>query len=277
MGLQVLLVGRLRPELGTSGHHEGVPVVDVRHPAAVQEAVARLGDSQGALIVVCSEDDAHEVRRHLAMLAVAVPQVTTVLEPVPGTPLAVSATATAAHDLLVSGDPAQQLATIDVLRAQLWSAVWLPKVAKLSVPAPSLLQHARGWFPGAGFLAVAAPEPRVLSASSASALADLEAPTGGSVLVADDGAPEWVANAVTEHLAPADLTETTTWRDVRDAYGVDRGVEIVALPGDLSQAEHRAAQSTECPACGRRHPRRVCPFCRMATPAAGTDLAGARS
>lgn len=277
MGLQVLLVGRLRPELGISGHHEGIPAVDVRHPAAVQEAVARLGDADGALIVVCAEETAPEVRRQLAMLAVAVPQVTTVLEPVSGTSLAVSATAAAARDLLVSGDAAQQLATIDVLRPRLWSAVWLPKVAKLSTPAPSVLQHARGWLPGAGFLAIAGPEPRVLNASSASALADLGAPTGGSVLVADDGAPEWVANAVTSHLAPADLTRTTTWRDVRDAYGVDRGVEIVVLPPDLPEAGHPAAPSVECPACGRRHPRRVCPFCRMAAPASGTDLAGARS
>ena len=38
MGLQVLLVGRLRPELGVSGTHEGVPVADIRRPEAVQDA-----------------------------------------------------------------------------------------------------------------------------------------------------------------------------------------------------------------------------------------------
>jgi hypothetical protein len=275
MGLQVLLVDRLRPELGVSGHHEGIAVADVRHPAAVQEAVARLGDDEGALLVVCSSAAAVEVRHQLAMLAVAVP-VTTVLEIVPGSSLAVWAAATAADDSLVNGDLAEQLATFDVLRDRLWSAVWLPRVAKLSTPAPSLVQHVRGWFPGAGFLAVAGPQPRVLNASSAP-LPDLDAPTGSTLFVADDGAPAWVVDAVTEQLAPSDRIDTTTWRDARDAYGVERSVELVAVPDFTRLDSGGAGRAVECPACGRRHPRRVCPFCRMAAPAVGTDLAGAQS
>jgi hypothetical protein len=278
MGLHVLLVDRLRPELGVAGYHEGIPVADVRHPAAVQEAVARLGDHEGALIVVCSRVAAAEVRRQLAMLSVAVPRVTTVLEPVAGTPLAVWAAAMAAHDPLGNVDAAEQLASLDLLRDRLWSAVWLPRVAKLSTPAPSLAQHVRGWFPGAGFLAVTGPRPRVVNASSAATLGDIDAPPDTRLHVADDGGPGWVVEAVAERLEPSARTDTTTWRDARDAYGVDRSVELVAVPSDLSRLDPQATGRTvECPACGRRHPRRVCPFCRMAAPATGTDLAGAQT
>lgn len=278
MGLQVALVGRLRPELGLTGYHEGVPVVDLRHPDAVQDTVARLGAERGAVIVVCAAADAAEVRHQLALLAVALPHVTTVLEVVPGTPLAVSAAASFASDRSGVSDTAQQLAILDLLRDRLWSAVWLPKVARLSVPQPSVLQHARSWLPGAGFLAVAAPVPAVLAAPKPEALGQAQLPRGGTLLVADQGAPEWVVPAMVEALAPAARVDVQSWRDARDAYGVGGCTEFVVVPADLGQLDnHHPTHVTECDGCGRRHPRQACPFCRMAAPATAHDLAGAES
>ena len=199
MGLQVLLVGRLRPELGVSGTHEGVPVADIRHQDAVQDAVTRLAGDAGAVMVVCSTGDTAEVRGQLNLLDVALPRVTTLLEPVPGSPLAVAVVAALVGDAHGTRDPAVQLAMLDQLRERAWSATWLPRVHKLDDPQPSLLQHARGWLGGGGFLAVhsatAHGRPRVLTCAGTTVPALGDTPAGGVLMVADSGAPDWVVPA----------------------------------------------------------------------------------
>ncbi len=269
MGLQVLLVGRLRPELGVSGTHEGVAVADIRHHDAVQDAVTRLAGDATAVIVTCSLADAPEVRRQLNLLAVALPRVRTLLEPVPGSPLAVAVAAALVGDVDGTRDPAVQLALLDQLRERAWSATWLPRVNKLADPPPSLLQHARGWLGGSGFLAVhSSPlgSPRVLTCTGTTVPAPGDTPADGVLMMADSGAPDWVVPALSAAVGIGSRTDYPTWRDPRDAFGVAACAEVLIVPGDLDDPAALPDDTRECPGCGNRHGRAVCPYCRMTEP-----------
>jgi hypothetical protein len=270
VGLQVLLVGRLRPELGVSGTHEGVAVADIRHRDAVQDAVVRLAGDDTAVIVTCSLLDAPEVRRQLNLLAVALPRVRMLLEPVPGSPLAVSVAAALVGDVDGSRDPAVQLALLDQLRERAWSATWLPRVSKLADPPPSLLQHARGWLGGSGFLAVHSTplgSPRVLTCTGTAIPAPGDTPADGVLMVADSGSPDWVVPALSAAVGIGSRTDYPTWRDPRDAFGVPACAEVLIVPGDLDDPAALPDDTRECPGCGNRHARLVCPYCRMTEPA----------
>ena len=275
MGLQVLLVGRLRPELGVSGSHEGVPVADIRHPDAVQDAVHRLAGatrtgSPDAVMVVCCTADGAEVRRQLDLLHVALPGVTSLLEPVPGSPLAVAVVAALVGDTDGTRDPAGQLAMLDTLRDRAWSATWLPRVHRLDHPQPSLGQHVRGWLGGSGFLAVhstpADVGPRVITCTGAAVPAPTDTPAEGVLMVADSGAPDWVVPAFTEAVGIESRTDYATWRDPRDAFGVPACAELLVVPADLDDPEALAVATAQCPGCGNRHHRTTCPYCRMTRP-----------
>jgi len=263
VGLQVLLVGRLRPERGVTGTHEGFPVADVRHPEAVQDAIARLSGPDGSVLLMCGTDDVEEVRAQLNLVTVALPQTHVLLEPVPGSPLAVGVVAALVNDADGSQDPAVQLGLLDRLRDRVWSAVWLPSVARLERPHPSLTQHVRSWLGGSGFLAVHSPEPCVLTCPGQQMPA-LDVPAGGALMVADSGGPEWVVPALDERLGATGREQFATWRDPRDAFGTATCVEVLVVPADLDDADAVPSGTRECPACGSRHARQVCPWCRMA-------------
>lgn len=274
MGLQVLIVGQLRPELGVSGTHEGVPVADVRHPDAVQEAISRLGGSEGSVLVLCSRAETFEIRRQLALVSVALPRVQLLLEPVGGPPLSVAAAARLTNDTDGTRDPAHQLATLDALRNRSWAAVWLPSVSKLSHPQPSLAQHVRSWFGGPGFLAVHGASPRVIPCRDTSLPAVEGAPAQGVLMVAETAAPRWVVPSAASNFSPVERVDHSSWRDPRDAFGVNACVEMLVMPADLSDPAQGSLEPPECPACGNHHSRAVCPYCRMVMPAS-SDLRGA--
>jgi hypothetical protein len=273
VGLQVLLVGRLRPELGVSGTHEGVPVADIRRPEAVQDAVSRLSGPDGAVLVVCSSRDTAEVRRQLNLLSVALPRVTLLLEPVTGSPLAVAVVAALVNDADGTRDPAAQLSMLDRLRERVWSAVWLPSVAKLDDPHPSLVQHARSWLGGGGFVAVHSGSPRVLSCSGTTIPPLDGTPEDGVLMVADSGAPSWVVPAFVAATGTADRNDYATWRDPRDAFGVPTCAEFLIVPRDLDDEDAVPADARECPGCGNLHGRGICPYCRMVAAAPSLDTA----
>lgn len=265
MGLQVLLLGRLRPELGVSGTHEGTPVADLRHPEAVQDAIARLTGGEGSVLVMCQERDAREVRLQLSLVNVALPRVTTLLEPVAGSPLAVSVCAGVLNDGSGDRDSALQLATLDTLRARIWSGVWLPSVSKLDTPQPSLGQHVRSWFGGAGFL-VSFTDDAVLTCRQTRLPVPERAPRAGILMVADTGSPAWVASSFKTALDATNRTDVRSWRDPRDAFGTNACAELLVVPPDLDDPDGSAAEATECPGCGNRHGRAVCPYCHMVAP-----------
>lgn len=274
MGLQVLVVGRLRPELGVSGAHEGVAVADIRHPDAVQDAVTRLTGGNGSLLVLCAREDTLEIRRQLVLVGVALPRVTPLLEPVDGSPLAVAAVAALVDDAEGTRDPAHQLAVLDFVREHLWSAVWLPSVTKVTHPQPSLGQHVRSWLGGPGFLAVHGRSARVLPCRDTAIPAVDGAPAAGVLMTADTGAPEWVVPSAARALQVSRQMHYPSWRDPRDAFGVASCAELLVVPADLDDPGTVPTEAAECLGCGNRHARPVCPYCRMLTPSA-EDLQGA--
>lgn len=258
--MPVLLAGRLRPDLGRSGVHEGIPVVDLRHPDVLEDALARLaGPEVDPVLVLCHPEDHATLRAQLALASVAVPGLAPVLEAVPGTPLACAVTASLAAD---TPDVPCQLALLDELRTRLWSGVWLPSVTGLRHPAPRLGQHVRSWLPGSGFLAVSAPQPRVLAAGSAPLPEDLDLPEGATLMVADQGAPAWVREELLQRAGATSASRVDPWRDARDAFGTGVALDVVAVAPSL-QERQVAGDAPPCPGCSRAHGREHCPFCGM--------------
>jgi hypothetical protein len=158
----------------------------------------------------------------------------------------------------------------------MWAAVWLPSVAKVESPAPSLTQHLRSWLPGSGFILEYGRNARVHTAERLP-LPALDAAAGLQLVHATGGAPAWLLAALVEALRPSSQIQAASWRAPEDAYGTETAAEFVALPPDpisLLPEVTRTHQFVECDGCGLRHAARVCPFCAMAVHQEGFPLGG---
>jgi hypothetical protein len=173
--------------------------------------------------------------------------------------------ATAVHDSV--------LASLDTM---VWGA-WLPSVARLSRPAPTLRQHVQSWFAGPeGFLAVhgdpgwvarlpigeLAPERRLRRVPAPGLVAaSYECHAYGEL-------PESAISA----LFAMGLTTRPTRRDpvadVSGAWGSAKAVEIV-ISRPASPAESDDPPSLRCPSCEEPVRGDTCPFCRIG--AVGVD------
>ncbi|TXL61994.1 hypothetical protein [Aeromicrobium terrae] len=259
----MVLATPLRSSLGLSGEHDGLAVVDLRHPDAVESVLGRLHDGGDVPIVTCAAADEEAVRRLITFTQIRYPGFRACLEPLPGTPLAVGVVSSLVDDLHGDDVFAWRLAALDLLRASLWSAVWLPSVTGLSTPTPSLFQHVRSWLPGSGFLAVAAPEPRVLPARSAP-VSGVEARPDSALIHSPLTRPTWVVDAVAKAVQPQSVSAVETVREPIDVYGTEAAVELVAVPVSFASASRPdSAAVVACPACGVRHARPTCPVCKM--------------
>lgn len=265
-GTRVLLTAPLRPELGLSGSDGGLPVADSRHPDAVESAIRSLASSDGLLIVACAISDYEEIRRIVTHAKIRTGHTRIAIETIPGTPLAINVVASLVDEIGNSDDEpiARQLALLDYLRDNLWSAVWLPGVAKLRTPAPSMFQHVMSWLPGAGFLAKLSPTMSVvrLNRTTMAGVPDLP---GHAVIHSPTEAPEWVVPAVIKALGQNEASEIVPIRASIDSYGTKSAAEFIALPIDFLDLSRPAAEDiADCPGCGIRHARQICPFCKMA-------------
>lgn len=265
MSSRVVLVTRLRSSLGVAGDHDGLTVADIRHPDAVETTIAAVHRSGDLPIVTCSTDDLEEVRRLITYTMVRYPGLRACLEPIEGHSTAVGIVSSIVDDINADEDAlAWRLSALDHLRTSTWSAVWLPKVTGLKSPAPSLWQHARSWFPGAGFLAVDGHPGSVRSARQAP-LTGIDARPGSAVLHSPVTADTWVLDAVKAALQPQSVSPVTTVREQVDVYGTDRAIELVAVPTAFhADSKPDPASIIECPACSLRHARPACPSCKMA-------------
>jgi hypothetical protein len=272
----MVLATPLRSSLGLSGEHDGLAVVDLRHPDAVESVLGRLHAGGDVPIVTCAAADEEAVRRLITFTQIRYPGFRACLEPLPGTPLAVGVVSSLVDDLHGDDVFAWRLAALDHLRASLWSAAWLPSVTGLSSPAPTMLQHVRSWWPGSGFLAVAAPEPRVVPARSAP-ITGVEARPDHALIHSPLARPSWVVDAVANALQPQSVSAVETVREQIDVYGTEAAVEMVAVPVSFASASRPdPASVVACSACGARHARPTCPVCKM-TALSGRETQGARS
>lgn len=173
-----------------------------------------------------------------------------------------------------------------------WGA-WLPSVARLSNPAPSLVQHVQSWLPGGqGYLAMAQPRGWVarlplspadvadvshrLSLSSAlpangdsgDVVRQARTPRGEIQCVTDGDLPE----AAIAALFALGADRRPLRREVRDdpkaAWGSKGAVEFAVSPGAPSDP---GAPTGRCPTCAEALWGPACPFCRVRAPETPTD------
>jgi len=268
-----VLVTALRSELGVSGDHDGLLVADIRHPDAVESLLGSIHRGGGLPLVTCRADDLQAVRRLVTFASVRFPGLHACVEPLPGTPLCVGVISSLVDDIDADASTtpdnvlAWRLSALDLLREQVWSAVWLPSVAKMTQPAPGLYNHVRSWLPGSGFLAVHSPTREVSRARRARVSGVQERP--GHALIHSPSRSAWVVDAVSDALGPVSVSELSTVRAQIDSFGTPDATELVAVPLSFhTQSRPRSAGIATCQACGIRHARPACPVCQMA---ASTD------
>lgn len=271
MNSRAVLVTALRSDLGVSGEHDGLLVADIRHPDAVESLIGFIHRNGELPLVTCRDADHQAVRRLLTFASVRYPGLRACLEPLPGTPMCVGVISSLVDDIDADAttSPADVLAwrlsALDLMRDEVWSAAWLPSVAGMADPAPSLVQHMRSWLPGSGYLAVHNPTPEVIPAPRAP-ITRLDERSDHALIHSSSTTP-WVVGAVRDALRPASVSELSTVRDPIDSFGTAKATELVAVPLSFhtrSRPDHR--DITTCVACGIRHARTSCPVCRMSVP-----------
>lgn len=234
-----------------------VPVHDLSasaNPSAVPAThVVLLGESR------------HEaaVRRHAAALADRGPAVA--WRALPHGPGAIALIASQVGAVTAGGgDAGLAVAFVDTLTPQAWSAAWLPSVARLEHPAPSVGQHLRSWGPaGDGFVATfSGPDPRVRRVG---AVAGADAPA------VERGAVYCAAVAELSDAAQADVLALSGGSHLVDLPGLRvspaartgsaRAVELVALPALDRLTVGRSAGP--CPICGAVLVAAFCTYCHV--------------
>jgi hypothetical protein len=262
-GVVVLAAGAPLPTDPARGE-EGCSLV---HPSDdVAGLPARLSGASRHLLVLGEQRDAHLVGRACSLVSAAHPDLAVVARPLPHGLLAVRLLADLVGSLRLP--PAVAVATLDALAADTFSGAWLPTVANLVSPQPTLTQHLRSWLPGGGgYLVEHAPRPSVRAAKSA---AHGDAPHAGSgsrpaLVVAGTGAPDTAVRQAQRLAAAATRVQVEPLPGLKARYGTAAAVELAALP------EHPPALSLDaaprCPTCGLAVPQPVCPFCRRSTAA----------
>jgi hypothetical protein len=261
--LRVVVVGP--PGTGAASSSEAL-----FHPgddeAGLAERVA--AEASGDAVLLLGEARSSGSLRRTSGLLAAVVEVPVVTRALPLGPLALRLLATCAAEEEL---PAYAVAAVDAAAADTWSAAWLPTVARLSDPAPTLRQHLRSWLPGGnGFLVEHAPRPRVRTATTATA--DTGAPDGAAerdvLVVCGIGAPASVPTSVlrtAQRLAgsPERLVVPGPGH-LRSRYGTDDAVELAALPVARPVLPD-PSQAPCCPSCGQPVPGEICPLCRVRT------------
>ncbi|CAI9415510.1 hypothetical protein [Nocardioides sp. T2.26MG-1] len=176
-------------------------------------------------------------------------------------------TATGVHDAIV--------AALDTV---VWGA-WLPTVAKLSRPAPTLRQHVRSWFADAnGYLAVHG-EPGWVARLPIAELAPerrlRRVPAPGLVASSYDchaygELPEAAISALFSMGLAARPTRREPVADVAATWGTAKAVEFVI---SWPPAPVTLAPTHRCPACEEPVSGGACPFCRVAPVRVGRNEA----
>ena len=227
-----------------------------------QGGLARTVDEGRHVLVLTEERHSGALARQSSLLAARGDNVPLATRALPHGPLAVRLLAEYVADEDVS--PALAVELLDEVAKDTFSAAWVPSVARLSSPAPSLGQHLRSWLPaGSGFLIEHAPQSRVSAVGGRTAGEPRDRPAGRAVLfLAGDDAPDAAVRYAKR------LAGTMAHRRVPEAvvvstgrYGATRAVQFAALPAELP--EPYLADLPACPVCEIPVPQESCPFCHI--------------
>ncbi len=204
------------------------------------------------LVVLASRGDQAHAGIVANVAAGARPELAVAVRAYDATPLALAAIASAA--LEAAPDPATMIAAIESRLADARWGVWLPKIAKLDQPAPSLVQHLRSLLPGgSGYVARMGPGGTVVNADEAGALA---APDEVFLIgAAPDTAEHARLTTLAGHGSPVTVPPITS---TKRRYGAP-GAEFVTMKE--SQTVQRTVVT--CPVCELPVHGDSCAFCHV--------------
>lgn len=232
-----------------------------------------LSPSTSQVLVLAPTGEADRARIAAATVGAARPDLAVRVESVPVSTALLVRAVELVPDVLTKATMVHASVAANI--ASLTWGAWLPSVAKLERPAPSLGQHVRSWFArGSGFLAVhgspgwvarlptQADPSRRLPRAAGTPTGDLECHAFGEL-------PE----PAIATLFSMGLTVRPVRREPVDDPGVEWGsakaVEIVVNPATPVVLP---APGGLCPACSQPVIGPFCPFCRI-TPAPSQRLA----
>ncbi|MCL3859943.1 hypothetical protein [Actinotalea sp. K2] len=161
------------------------------------------------------------------------------------------------------------------LERRTWSGAWLPTVARLEQPAPSLGQHLRSWMPsGAGYLATLSGEPGVVRVgrpvrASEPVLARSALVCAGEAIPAPALQDALELAGAHEHIELPGLS-----LDARGRFGTARAVELLALPAGDVIPYPRVETLDRCAVCGAVVPQEFCQYCHVRPVHASLELQG---
>lgn len=258
------------PSTDTSSVHRSAFTSDsevVLTEVTDEGGLARTLDGGRHVLVLAEQRHAVALGRQSTLLAARGDDVPLAGRALPHGPLAVRLLAEYVADQDVS--PAHAVALLDEVAKDTFSAAWVPSVARLSSPSPSLTQHLRSWWPfGAGFLVEHAPVAQVSAVRDRTdkkhRSASAHRPQRTVLFVAGDGAPDRavqqaqrLAGTQGRRRVPADVIVSA------DRYGGSAAVQFAALPADLP--EPPTESMPPCRVCGVPVSQDACPFCHIRT------------
>lgn len=151
----------------------------------------------------------------------------------------------------------------DLVIERSWSCAWVPSVAHLNEPEPTLRQHLRSVLPGPGFVVLHQPRPRVVPVGAIGA-APLAAERRRELLVGGDVPAEVMSRVIAES-GTSEQRRVAAVVDARAVYGTAEAVELAAPP---AVPDHDAVAPTGvCPSCSSPLAAPACPFCHAAAAA----------
>jgi hypothetical protein len=267
MALFVSVLG-LRPQatLGGVADWGSWQVLASGDPTVLATDPAVLSPETRHALVLCPLSELDRARVAAAAIGATRPDLAVRVEPVPASPAAIVRAVERVPSVLIKATAVH--ASISAALDSLTWGAWLPSVARLDTPAPSLGQHVTSWFArGAGFLAVHGspgwvaklPAPQV---DPARRLPRQQGPVPEEFECHAFG--ELPEHAIAT-LFSMGLTQRPVRRqpvaDTRPAWGSAKAVEFVINPVTPIGLP---APAGLCPACSEPVIGLFCPFCRVA-------------
>jgi len=247
------------------------PSVLLADPHGVDGMWTAVGDDVTHLVLLGERRHEALVRRHAALVSDRGIAVSWRVVPHGPAAVVVLALKIASYEM----DAGLLPALVDQFAARMWSGAWMPSVARLEDPAPSLLQHLRSWLPtGAGFLVMLSGERGV---------ARVGAPAGparaghspSSLICAGVAIPQL---AIRDALGRSGAEDTVVVPelnlDPRGRFGSARAVEIVGLPLGNDIRLPRPESLPRCVVCAAVMPADFCTYCHVRSVRASVELQG---